>query len=126
MSSSLGPWLSLFPLRTVVPAQSAPAGSSGGPLKRRRSDRSALERRLFIALAAVALIYAFLAGLRTLKDYDLGWQPATGRWVAQHHQVPSVDVFSYTIAGTPWIYPVGSGLVFYWLYLLGGYALLSW
>ena len=75
----------------------------------------------------MALIYAFLAGLRTLKDYDLGWQLATGRWVAQHHQnLPSVDVFSYTVAGTPWIYPVGSGLIFYWLYLLGGYALLSW
>jgi tetratricopeptide (TPR) repeat protein len=126
MSSSLGPLLPLFPLRTVVPAESAPAGLSGSPLKRRRSDRSAFERRLFVVLAAVALIYAFLAGLRTLKDYDLGWQLATGRWVAQHHLVPSVDVFSYTVAGTPWIYPVGSGMVFYGLYLLGGYALLSW
>ena len=81
---------------------------------------------LFLGLAALVLLYAFLAGLRTVTDYDLGWQLATGRWVAQHHSVPSTDVFSYTAAGRPWIYPVGSGLVFYALFLLGGYALLSW
>ena len=35
-------------------------------------------------------------------------------------------MFSYTAAGQAWIYPVGSGLLFYAAYLLGGYALLSW
>ncbi|MGB8768442.1 MAG: tetratricopeptide repeat protein [Candidatus Korobacteraceae bacterium] len=86
----------------------------------------ALERRVFFVLACVALIYAFLAGLRTVAEYDTGWQLATGRWVVQHHQVPSVDVFSYTAQGQPWIYPVGAGVVFYFAFLLGGYALLSW
>ncbi len=85
-----------------------------------------LERRLFFVLAAVALIYAFLAGLRTVSDYDVGWQMASGRWIVQHHHIPSVDVFSYTAQGNPWIYPVGAGLVFYAAYLLGGYALISW
>ncbi len=85
-----------------------------------------IEQRLWIALSLAALIYAFLAGLRTVTDFDLGWQLATGRWVAQHHQIPSVDVFSYTAQGKPWIYPVGSGLIFYGIYVLGGYALLSW
>jgi tetratricopeptide (TPR) repeat protein len=90
------------------------------------AGNSALGRRLFLVLAAIALIYAFLAGLRTLADPDLGWQMATGRWVAQHHRVPAVDVLSYTASGQPWIYPVGSGMVFYVAYLLGGYALISW
>jgi len=85
-----------------------------------------MERRLLITLSLVVLIYGFLAGLRTVTDFDVGWQLATGRWVAQHHQIPSVDVFSYTAQGQPWIYPVGSGLIFYAAYLLGGYALLSW
>jgi hypothetical protein len=85
-----------------------------------------LERKCFCFLAAIALIYAFLAGLRTVTDFDLGWQLATGRWAAQHHQVPSTDVFSYTAQGQPWIYPIGSGLLLYATYLLGGYALLSW
>jgi tetratricopeptide (TPR) repeat protein len=87
---------------------------------------SRLGRRCFLVLAAIALAYAFLAGLHTLSEPDLGWQLATGRWVAQHHRILSTDVFSYTAYGGPWIYPVGSGLVFYAAYLLGGYALLSW
>jgi cytochrome c-type biogenesis protein CcmH/NrfG len=80
----------------------------------------------YFLLSAVALIYALIAGLRTLGEYDLFWQMATGRWVAQHHAVFSTDVFSYTAQGQPWIYPVGSGLLFYWTFLLGGYALISW
>ena len=74
----------------------------------------------------VALGYALLAGLRTAADYDLGWQLATGRWVAQHHQIPSTDLFSYSAQGQPWIYPVGAGLIFYAAYLVGKYALLVW
>jgi tetratricopeptide (TPR) repeat protein len=81
---------------------------------------------LFLVLAAVALVYAFLAGLRTTSDFDLGWQLATGCWVVQHHHISSVDVFSYTAPGEPWVYPVGAGLVLYATYLLGGYALISW
>ena len=87
---------------------------------------SVLNRRVFYILSAIALIYAIFAGLRTLSDFDLGWQLATGRWVVQHHHIPSVDVFSYSAAGQPWIYPVFSGMIFYLVYLLGGYALLSW
>jgi tetratricopeptide (TPR) repeat protein len=82
--------------------------------------------RLFLVLATVALIYALLAGLRTVSDLDVGWQLATGRWVAQHHHVSSTDVFSYTAQGEPWIYPVGAGLLLYAAYSLGGYALISW
>jgi Flp pilus assembly protein TadD len=77
-------------------------------------------------LAAAAVIYALLAGLHTLQDFDLGWQLATGRWVLHHHHTFSTDVFSYTAAGQPWIYPVLSGIIFYLAYLAGGYALLSW
>lgn len=83
-------------------------------------------RRLYVALAAIAVGYALICGLRTVSDTDIGWQLATGRWVAQHHSVASTDVFSYTAYGNPWTYPVGSGLILYGAYLLGGYKLLSW
>ena len=89
-------------------------------------ESSIVWRRLFLVLGAIALLYAFLAGLRTVSDPDLGWQMATGRWIAQHHHIFSTDVFSYTSDGEPWIYPVGSGLIFYAAYLLGGFALISW
>jgi tetratricopeptide (TPR) repeat protein len=87
---------------------------------------SRLDRRLFLVLAAIALVYAFSAGLRTTSDFDLGWQLATGRWVVQHHSVLSTDVLSYTAQGQPWIYPLGAGVVLYATFLLGGYALISW
>src|ERR1700733_13265980 len=88
--------------------------------------RDSVERRLFYIVGGLALIYSFLAGLRTVGDFDTFWQMATGRWVAQHHHVPSVDVLSYTAQGQPWIYPIGAGLLFYWAFLLGGFKLLSW
>ena len=92
----------------------------------RAAARSGLATQVALVLSLVAVGYAFLAGLRTLTVTDLGWQLATARWIARHHEIPSTDVFSYTAQGQPWVYPVGSGLLFYGAYLLGGYALLSW
>src|ERR1700733_13301216 len=83
-------------------------------------------RRLYLVLAVVALAYAFFAGLRTVQDFDLGWQMATGRWAIEHHQVPRVDVLSYTMPGEPWNYPLGSEVIFYLAHRLGGFALISW
>ena len=88
--------------------------------------RPNLTHQLFVILSVAALAYALLAGLRTVMDFDLGWQLATGRWIVQHHQIPSTEVFSYTAAGQPWIYPAGSALFFYAAFLVGKYALLSW
>ncbi len=80
---------------------------------------------VFLILCILALTYGFLSGCRRVEDPDLGWQLATGRWIVQHHQIPSVDVLSFTAQGKPWIYPIGSELIFYAAYVLGGYTLLS-
>ena len=106
-------------------ARSGPAGLSNGTAAA-RADHAEFDRRWFLVLACIALIYAFLAGLRTIEQYDAGWQMATGRWVVQHHQVPSVDVLSYTAQGETWIYPVGAMVIFYLAFLAGSYTLLSW
>jgi len=90
------------------------------------SASGSTSRSLFVLLMLAALIYAFLAGFYTLTSFDLGWQLATGRWIAQHHHIPSTDVFSYTAPEQPWIYPIASGLIFYALFLVGGYSLLTW
>jgi tetratricopeptide (TPR) repeat protein len=91
-------------------------------------DLSPAKLQLYVvrSLMALALLYAFVAGLRTVADFDLGWQLATGRFVLQHRQIPYTDVFSYTIPGTEWIYPPFSGVLMYVLYALGGFAALSW
>ena len=81
---------------------------------------------LRVSIIVLALSYAVLAGLRTVSDFDLGWQLATGRTLVKQHQVPRVELFSYTAHGNEWIYPPFSGAIFYLLYLVGGYSALSW
>lgn len=76
-------------------------------------------------LFALALIYAFAAGLHTVARADLGWQLATGRWIAHNFQIPSTDVFSHTAFGREWIYPPLSSLILYGIQRLGGFAALS-
>ena len=78
------------------------------------------------SLIAIVLVYALLAGLRTVSETDLGWQMATGRYIVQHHQIPSTAVYTYTVSGARWVYPPLSGVIFYLCFLNGGYAALSW
>ena len=78
------------------------------------------------ALVAIALLYAIFAGLRQVNETDLGWQMATGRYIVQHHYIPSTTLFTYTVPSSPWIYPPFSGVFFYLLYSIGGYAAISW
>jgi len=84
------------------------------------------QRWVFLALAALALGYALLAGLRTVGDFDTGWQLAGGRYIVENRAIPSTEVHSYTAPGAPWIYPAGSQALLYLLYLAGGFAALSW
>jgi tetratricopeptide (TPR) repeat protein len=78
------------------------------------------------ALFGIALTYAFIAGLRTVSDFDVGWLLAMGRHLVVHHQVPRTDVLSYTALGTPWIYPPFGGALLYLAYAWGGFSVLSW
>ena len=78
-----------------------------------------------VTLYALVLLYAAAAGLRTVGDPDMGWHLATGRWVVQHHAIPSTDVLSYTTPGRQWIYPPFAGVLLYLVFTVAGYAGLS-
>ncbi|MDR3411496.1 MAG: tetratricopeptide repeat protein [Formivibrio sp.] len=82
-------------------------------------------RIALMVLLVLVLANALAAGLRTVFDNDMGWHLATGRWVVQHHAVPSTDVLSYTAAGAKWIYPPFAGVLMYLIYSAAGYAGLS-
>jgi tetratricopeptide (TPR) repeat protein len=82
-------------------------------------------RIAIVVLLALVLANALAAGLRTVSDTDMGWHLATGRWIMQHHAIPSTDVLSYTVAGTRWIYPPFAGVLLYLIFAAGGYAGLS-
>jgi len=77
-------------------------------------------------LIAIAILYALFAGLRTVSETDLGWQMATGRYIVQHHEIPSKALYTYTAPEAKWVYPVFSEIVFYLIFKLGGFAALSW
>lgn len=67
------------------------------------------------------LVYGAIDGLRTVADFDLGWQMADAR-----NPWSSVDALSYTVPGAPWVYPPLAGIVFRNLLAIGGYAAISW
>ena len=56
-------------------------------------------------LMALAVFIGFLSSMTSmpLGDPDTHLHLATGYWIFQHHAVPSVDPFSYTLGGAPWI-----------------------
>ena len=98
-----------------------PAARSGPQV-----ERSGLAgQRVSLALMILALVYAFLACVHTVFDFDMGWHLATGRWVVQHHAVPSTDVLSYTSPGAEWLYPPFAGVLLYGVFSAWGYAGLS-
>lgn len=41
--------------------------------------------------------------LRPIRATDVWWQLASGRYILSHHVIPTVDVFSLTCRGRPWI-----------------------
>ena len=53
---------------------------------------SFLRRYALYALLALVIVYALLAGLRTITDADTGWQLASGRYIVQHRQIPAFKV----------------------------------
>ena len=84
------------------------------------------QRKATVTLITLAMVYALIAGLRTINDFDMGFHLATGRYVVQHHVVPSTDVLSYTAAGAEWIYPPFAGVLLYGIFCFAGYSGLSW
>jgi hypothetical protein len=53
---------------------------------------------------AVLLIPAVLGSSSMIfNDGDVSWHIASGRWILAHRALPTVDPFSFTWAGKPWV-----------------------
>jgi hypothetical protein len=59
-----------------------------------------MTRRL-AALAFFALLA--IAALAPIRAYDAFWHLATGRWIVEHHSIPSIDPFAIASEKKPWI-----------------------
>src|SRR5690349_7272439 len=52
---------------------------------------------------AMFVFFNNATGLPLLSDPDSHWHVALGNWILTHGTVPTVDTFSFTFAGQPWI-----------------------
>ena len=74
-----------------------------------------------LALLILVMLYGAVAGLRTVADFDLGWQMADAR-----NPFSSQDMLSYTMPGAQWVYPPFAGIIFRQLFHIDGYTAISW
>lgn len=73
-----------------------------------RPVRHAARTRWYVPfpLAVGILLFVALIGVAPaalLSDPDSHWHIAVGNWIFEHRRVPTVDSFSHTFAGRPWI-----------------------
>lgn len=90
---------------------SADAGSST-PLSTAESrvptsplDGLATRPSLLLVTPMLLLVFFRYAALSTVAptDYDYWWHVKTGQYIVETGTLPRVDVFSYTVAGSPWV-----------------------
>jgi hypothetical protein len=56
-----------------------------------------------------------------LNDPDIWWHMRNAQYLLQHHQLPRVDMYSFTVAGHPWInHEWLSEMPFYFAYSVAG------
>ena len=74
-----------------------------------------------LVLAALLAAWAFFFCARSVADPDLWWHLTNAQYLIAHHHVPTVDMYSYTVRGTPWIdHEWLSELVFYLAWKVAG------
>lgn len=66
-------------------------------------ERYPLYERLIFALFVLFLPPLFASTPQLFDDGDVSWHIAAGRWMLEHGSIPSVDPFSYPMAGQPWV-----------------------
>jgi len=75
-----------------------------------------------LLVAAITFIVLLTRG-GLLADGDTYWHIVAGRWMFQHFAIPTVDPFSYTMAGAPWTaHEWLSEIVFAAAFFLGGWS----
>jgi len=101
------------------PSATAPVTAAGGA-------RPSLASR-FARLALVVGLLAFLAAAAwfPIRNPDIWFHLAAGRWMLEHGEVIRADPFSFTAAGAPWIaHEWGFEVAAAFLHRLGGENLL--
>jgi hypothetical protein len=62
-----------------------------------------------------------------LTDSDTGWHIRTGDWILSHKRIPKIDIFSFTMAGRPWLaWEWLSDIAMAFAHRMGGLAGVVW
>jgi hypothetical protein len=71
----------------------------------------------------IAMLGVLAMALRVSIDTDTWWHLRSGAWIVEHRQILTVDPFSLTRQGQPWVYPGWlAQVVLYTSYAAAGYA----
>ena len=74
-------------------------------------------------LVGIFFVIVFLTTRFSLGDADIYWHITTGQWIMDHGSLPTVDTYSHTMFGRPWIAKEWlSQLLFAIAYRIGGWA----
>lgn len=58
---------------------------------------------LYKASLILLVLLGIVSCFKSIYEPDVWWQIATGNWILENGTVPTIDVFSYTYEGEPWI-----------------------
>jgi len=75
-------------------------GDEAKPADGRRDE---LAQRLLPYVLVLLMPFGIGLAPRLFNDGDVSWHVAVGRWIWAHRAIPSVDPFSFTMAGKPWV-----------------------
>jgi len=84
-----------------------------------------MNRTIIHIFVVYVFVFIFILSCGPLDDGDFWFHLKTGEFIVQNHVIPHTELFSFTNYGRPWVaHGWLSGLVFYLLYLVGGFNLL--
>jgi len=56
-----------------------------------------------VVLATIVIVVVFALARRGMNDPDIWWHMRNAQYLLTQHQLPRFDMFSWTVAGHPWI-----------------------
>jgi hypothetical protein len=105
---------------TEVPAPAVPDGDARLAAGGERSGAGGTAVRHMILLVLLYSLAAIVSA-QPVIDPDIWWHLRTGQWIVQHGTVPTVDSFTWSETGRPWIaYSWLFDVVVYGLYAAAG------
>lgn len=85
--------------------------------------RADLATKLLLIFLLVGFPIGLATAPKTFDDGDVSWHVAAGRWMLAHQAIPTIDPFSFTANGHPWVAMEWlAELIYASAYALGSYT----